>query len=1147
MELSILLVLIATASALDVNRNGVSDVWEAKYPDAAAQPEADFDGDGVRNIDEGKHWTDPGDPSSVLRVEGFHLEGGEARFLFTESRWMRDTVVESENLRTWTRDGIPVAGNSETVAVARPATADRGFYRVVRHDALNSDTDALSNREEEELGTNPELWDTDGDKVSDCQESLNGTDPLSAADSDGDGIPDDWKRWIINHDPNDDVTDFEHVNLTSDFDGDGVPDFVEFQLGTSPVTPIRNVILFLSEDQSIDLGCMGTVGLSTPNVDSFAQSAVLFEKAFCLAPVCSPSKMAMFTGTYPHTNSANRNVTNYGVDFPLVGDPSNLGLGGVHEDLPTLIEILRDRGYFTATSHKSHVQPIRKWPFHKGYGQPTTVAVTQSYINDIVTSSGDRPFYMTFGIGAPHLPFRGILQNQGLWSPTGGLTGDGRATNVDANAIVVPNCYPDVPAVRQDFADYYGAIQCVDTIFGAVMDRLEALGILDETLVIYTSDHGIGLHRAKQSIYTTGTQIPLLIGGAGIQGDIRIQAPVSHLDLVPTILDFVEIPKPPGMAGTSLMPILHGSETTVPGRRTVMASTHDKYDGRAVCDGRYYYVRNIRKISGSEMRAPQLNAQGIDPVLDRGLNTDQYKSGSPWFNRTYDATVAAAGSPGNQLLADLLSGNVPDEELFDLDADPWCVNNLANDPTLASIRTRLAGELSSWRLATEDYNQSPTEMVRRETRHVPLDPPPPPSGGFTLDDSFDTGSGPLDADPSWSLDIAGTSGADFTLGGGLVDAPAGPLTLATRESSELPPGSAFSVSVTTGFQGTGVASGIAFGVVPDGGSHSFWQFMLADGRSSIGGAGKDVRIFRVEQGAQQIPALLSVNSLPDYPTNGARFILTVNGAVGSPLVDLTIRAENGANYYTHSDFDLGAPVPAGSRFGLTSWSSGSSFFDDFHVNFTGPLTWLETFDHSGSLDARPLWTTLAFGNSAADFTFVPDPFGGTDPVLKAAAGPLMLASPDPLKLPAGSAFTVRLKVGFQAAGISGGLVFGLEDASRWFSFELGDGATANAAVQNRLLRIRRSDSGGISNLLNPAAGTLPLVTRDRFYQLSISGTAGSPNINYSITDSVTSAVLASGTHELGTPVATLTRFGVLSNSSAATVFDDLEIIFTPAP
>ncbi|BCX47635.1 hypothetical protein HAHE_15430 [Haloferula helveola] len=911
-------ILFPFASALDANHNGISDVWEAAYPAEAAQLEADSDGDGQSNGDEGRAWTDPTDPDSFFRPRGLTTDGSNDHFTVEGQRWLRDAVVESGDLSEWTRDGDATASDGSNADVTRPADPAKKFYRVARYFALNSDTDALDNREEEELGTDPLTWDSDGDKVADDVEFRIGTDPLSSTDSDGDSLPDDWERWCIVFDAGDGVTDLTHVSATTDFDGDSILDGDEFALGTSPVVALKNIVFFLTEDQGPDLGCLGTVGLETPNLDTLGNGGVIFERAFALSPVCSPSKMALFTGTYPHTNSAHRNVPNYGVNFPLgEPDPSQLGLGGVHEDLPTLIEIFRDQGWHTSVSSKSHVQPVRKFPYHQGHSNPGTPAAATNIINNTVTAAGQRPFFLCFNMGAPHLPFRNTPNANGLWDPSGGLLGDGGVTNVDPSSIVVPNSMPDVPGVRQDWTDYYGAIEVVDSLFAAVRAALQAQGILDETLVVFSGDHGIGLHRFKQSIY--GLQVPLLIDGPGVSGSRRLDAPVSHFDLAPTFLDFAGIAVPPSMGGKSLWPLLSG-QSEFSDRKTILGACHEKYDARSVCDGRYYYVRNIRQASGATLANP-----------GPALNADQFQGGSPWYNRAYDATVAATGTPQRELLRILVEGELPPEELYDLDADPWCSDNLISDPALAGVRKSLARELAEWRIATEDYNQSASEVTRREQRFISIDPPVAP----TASDNFDGESGALDDDADWTLDIAGNSDADFTLGSGRVDAPAGPVTLATHDGSALTASAEFTVSVKTGFDGTGVAGGVAFGVVPDGGSSSFWQFMLADGRSAPGGSDKDVRLFRVVQGSQQNPALIAENGLPNYPTgsftNGALFTVEVSGQQGSSLVDLRILDPDGSVYYFNSDFDLGAPVPEGGKFGITTWSSGSSIFDDFNL------------------------------------------------------------------------------------------------------------------------------------------------------------------------------------------------------------------------
>lgn len=464
-----------------------------------------------------------------------------------------------------------------------------------------------------------------------------------------------------------------------------------------------NVIVFITEDQSCHLGCLGTKGLDTPHIDSFAADGVNFTRAFALSPVCSPSKMALLTGTYPHTNSAIRNVRNYGVKFPLPknSDPSDLGLGGVHEDLPTLIELLRDNEVFTAVSSKSHVQPIRKFPFHHGYENPSTPAIASTMLEDVARRAGeqDRPYFFWMNIASPHLPFANVLKANRKWDPEGGLVGDGGAINVDPNEIVVPNCYPDTPAVRQDFADYYGNIEIIDGIFKAVLDTLREQGELENTLIFFTSDHGIGLHRAKQSIYSTGLQIPLIARAPGGTSGANLRAPVSHFDLSPTILDYLEIEPPATMGGRSLRPLLSGKKTAFADRSTILTSCDRYYSARAVTDGKFYYIKNLTQPKGGTLQ---------NPVAV--LNTDQYQPGPPWFNRTYPATVAAKGTLPHELLRQVVEGKLPREELYDLESDPWMVDNLMKEPESAAIVKRLQPELAAWREKTGD---TPGNLVRR--------------------------------------------------------------------------------------------------------------------------------------------------------------------------------------------------------------------------------------------------------------------------------------------------------------------------------------------------------------------------------------------------------------------------------------------------
>ena len=1134
--------LSALSLAVDADGNGMSDVWESLHPAAAGLPGADLDGDGASNLEESQVWSTPTDRDSVFRLRDLSLSGSSLTFHWQTAPWLRYRVWRSESLVDWWAEAGALVGTGEDQEYDGLQDEKR-FHVVQAAPSLNSDTDALTNLEEAQLGTDPLLWDSDGDRVADDVEFSNGTDPLSSTDSDGDGVPDDWERWCIGFDDGDAVTGLEDVSPTTDFDGDGVNDGDEYSLGTSPVVALRNIVFFLTEDQGPDLGCLGTVGLDTANLDSLGTQGMIFDRAFSLSAVCSPSKMALCTGTYPHQNSAYRNVTNYGTSFPLPSgvDPSNLGLGGVHEDLPTLIEVFRDRGWHTAVSSKTHVQPIRKFPYHQGFGNPGTPASATNVINSTVSAAGDRPFFLWFNISAPHLPFRSIPNANGVWNPTGGLLDDGGVTNVDPSAIAVPDSLPDVPGVRQDIADYYGAIEVIDSIYAAVRAALQAQGILDETLVVFSGDHGLGLHRFKQSIY--GMHVPLLIDGPGVSGGRRTSAPVSHLDLYPTFLEFAGISQMPSLLGKSLWPVLAGADS-IPGRATVLTACHEKYDARAVCDGRYYYVRNIRQVAGATLAAP-----------GKALNADQFQGGSPWFNRSYDATVAASGTPQYELLRQLVEGDLAHEELYDLDADLWCTNNLVDDPALADRKAGLRAELSRWRMRSEDYNESPDELARRSERFTPL----PGGGGGTGEgeglsygDDFDGKTGVLDADADWSTVVPGNGTNDFTFSGGAVDGPAGARAVTAFQGASLQAGQRFTVSVKAGFTSSvGVGCGVAFGIAQEGdGDQGWWQFLLTDGRSAPGGTDKDVRLFRLADNGTTVTQLLSVNNLTNYP-NGFQvapdewFTVEVGGEEGSALVDLRILNPDGTVYYQQDAFDLGTPVPAGSAFGLTTWSSNISLFEDFALTLAGPGSTSFHFDSgSGDLGAHPDWSLEIAGNGGADFQFVADPFGGGGQGLAAPAGPQPpLAVHQVAALGQDQLFSASVEVGYATAGIFGGLVFGFTGTDDWFSLELGDGNTANAVVQDKLFRIRKRTGGVLSTVLEPAAGTLPLIQRGRYYRLVISGQAGQSLVNYSLVDTVTTLEVTVGSVDLGIPVPGGGKFGVTASSSSASRYDNLEITF----
>lgn len=678
----------------------------------------------------------------------------------------------------------------------------------------------------------------------------------------------------------------------------------------------KNIIFFITEDQSYHLGHFGTKGLETPNIDQFCEDSYVFERGFVLSPVCSPSKMAVLSGTFPHTSSAVRNVPNYGINFPLKNkDPSKLFRGGIHEDLPTLIEILNANKVYTALTSKSHTQPVRKFPWAKGYGRDLNGTrypeAAPRILKQVVKDAGEKPFFLWYNVAAPHLPFNVQLQQNKLWDPNGGLTGDGGATNVDANEIEVPPFYPDTPAVRQDMADYYGNIESIDTIFGKLVQSLKDQGIYEDTLIIYTSDHGIGLHRAKQSVYGAGTHVPFIIGGGAAQAGTTKQ-PVSHLDVAPTVLSYWDITVPETMVGKSLLPVISGEKEELAGRTTMLCAGHEHYDGRAVTDGRYYYIENIRK--------PKFKNN-----LSSVLNTDQFTAGKPWFNRTYGSVLANKDQfPKQHLFLQQLidQAELPDVELYDMQNDFWMVNNIATANNSKPIINRLRKELIQWRIKTQDYNYSSKKEAPVKSRRTNPENMPLLSlvGSEVFSESFENPNR-FNDQKVWNSKNSG-----YSVKNQFLRSSAGNLKYAIAEKALVQSGSDFKVSVEIGFNKASVAAGL----IIEHDDKTFHQILLKDGKSSLLGKGRDITIqFINEEGKAN--TIFYRDFMEDYQRTNSNSLYKVSfiGKEGSPLINLRVYRPDGSLYCKQDGIKLRKPIKTGAKIGITSVSSAHAVFDNF--------------------------------------------------------------------------------------------------------------------------------------------------------------------------------------------------------------------------
>ena len=498
--------------------------------------------------------------------------------------------------------------------------------------------------------------------------------------------------------------------------------------GFQPATGPRPNLLFLyvedlgyytSERFAREPNTMIT-GLQTPNLDKLASQSVVFTHAFCGQSVCSPSKGAIYSGLAPHTNGIWKNVFNHAAPgrigpehwIPLPSplspqnDPSNTGVGGLHENIPTLVQKLKGGGVYCALSGKLHVQPARHFPYDS--------FVKNDDLEAVIRSAGDRPWFFWCNPGDTHAPWWKHVQSK-LVDPK---DKNSAPKDVDPASITMPPWMADTPKSRVDLAHYYSCVRNIDDFVGATLAKLEASGQADRTIVVFTGDHGIGIFRGKTSVYPAGTHVPLFVKGPGIKSGKTITAPVSQLDFHPTFLETFGLTNSDPCHGASLWPILAGRSDVIANRKTILTETNnslmsapgnkgDRTMARAVCDGRYYYIANLIQ---EKTKLPEAEAINI------GTGNGEYGDPGPQYAiDLHDEVVRQKATQplAYELLRQLCMGDSPNEELYDLDADPWAVKNLADDSTHAKSLIDMRAEMQIWRERTSDREIHPRDVPRR--------------------------------------------------------------------------------------------------------------------------------------------------------------------------------------------------------------------------------------------------------------------------------------------------------------------------------------------------------------------------------------------------------------------------------------------------
>jgi N-sulfoglucosamine sulfohydrolase len=377
----------------------------------------------------------------------------------------------------------------------------------------------------------------------------------------------------------------------------------------------------------------------TPNIQMLADQGVLFREAFATTPTCSGSRASLLTGLHCHNNGM----------LGLAHRGWALNDYGQH-----WVHALRRGGYQSTLIGEQHISVD---PGVIGYDEVVPIDshraeyVAPLTIEALRQASSSEPWFMSVGFFETHRDF---------FAPT---------SVRDTLYSQPPANLPDVVATRKDFAAFKASARSLDQGIGAVLHALHDFGLVENTLVLCTTDHGVAFPGAKATLFDRGIGVMMLMRGpGGFTGGKVVDAPVSHLDVYPTLCELAGIEPPGWLQGSSLMPLVRGETERL--HEAIFAETtyHAAYQPhRAVRTERWKYIRRFDDYE--------------HPVL---ANCDDSAS--------KDLLVEAGW--GEQV--------VPEEQLYDLVLDPAEGNNVAADPARSEVLAELRTRLDAWMRETED-------------------------------------------------------------------------------------------------------------------------------------------------------------------------------------------------------------------------------------------------------------------------------------------------------------------------------------------------------------------------------------------------------------------------------------------------------------
>ncbi len=478
-------------------------------------------------------------------------------------------------------------------------------------------------------------------------------------------------------------------------------------------TEKMNILFFIVHDSGRYFGCYDRPITASPNIDRFAEEGINFKNAFASSVCCGPSRACIMTGKYAHQHM-------------MLGTTGGWPLPS---EVPTLVDHLNEGGYQTAHFGFTHEKPYGEMHYEidgehgteKEHFWDDSAEDVVDHAIEFLTEDrdSDRPFFLHCATGETHMSHYwsrldmhgGVYPSDEVYIPpqvpelqgayidteiSDGVrnkfkrarSGCGDPLNVELTESDIP----PAPSIRDWMAHHYASTKYVDIHFQRLLDVLDEKGLSENTLVVFTTDHGITQMRSKGTLYDQGTEVALamrLPGFLGLKQGYAVNHLTQNMDLFPTFMEAAGLECPPETEAGSLWPLLRG-EDRQPNEAIFLERNYhgepygtgkerrmvDMWDPtRAVRTNEYLYIRNLR----AEVRERRPLRHELKGFRTKPWNQD----GIVW---EYDPT-----------------GPRTSEELYHVTLDPVNQNDVADRPEYAEVKKKLAEMCDKWMKETDDF------------------------------------------------------------------------------------------------------------------------------------------------------------------------------------------------------------------------------------------------------------------------------------------------------------------------------------------------------------------------------------------------------------------------------------------------------------